>query len=97
MPKHQTKFNDRWLDEGDANGHKLRLWCSRGKTDTMAHCFVCKKTIHCGNAALAQVLQPAEKSQTHIKLTKIACSDGQSKIAFKTIISHPMNHRILRR
>ena len=89
MPKHQTKFNERWLDEADANGHKLRLWCSRGKTDTTAHCFVCKKTIQCGNAGLAQVLQHAEKSQTHIKLAKIACSDGQSKIAFNTIQSFP--------
>ena len=89
MPKHQTKFNDRWLDEADANGHKLRLWCSRGKTDTTAHCFVCKKTIQCGNAGLAQVLQHAEKSHIHIKLAKIACSDGQSKIAFKTIQNFP--------
>ena len=89
MPKHQTKFNDRWLDEADANGHKLRLWCSRGKTDTTAHCFVCKKTIQCGNAGLAQVLQHAEKSHIHIKLAKIAYSDGQSKIAFKTIQNFP--------
>ena len=50
---------------------------------------MCKKTIQCGNAGLAQVLQHAKKSQTHIKLVKIACSDGQSKIAFKTIQTFP--------
>jgi len=85
MPKHQTKFNDRWLDEIDGNGHKLRLWCSKGKTDTTAYCFVCKKTIQCGNAGFAQVLQHSEKSKTHIRLANIACSDSQTKIAFKTI------------
>ena len=61
----------------------------QNQTDTTAHCFVCKKTIQCGNAGLAQVLQHAEKSQTHIKLAKIAYSDGQSKIAFKTIQNFP--------
>ncbi|PFX13024.1 hypothetical protein AWC38_SpisGene22936 [Stylophora pistillata] len=85
MPKHQTKFNDRWLDEIDGNGHKLRLWCSKGKTDTTAYCFLCKKTIQCGNAGFAQVLQHSEKSKTHIRLANIACSDSQTKIAFKTI------------
>ena len=50
---------------------------------------MCKKTIQCGNAGFAQVLQHAEKSQTHIKLVKIACSDGQSKISFKTIQTFP--------
>lgn len=85
MPKHHTKFNDRWLDEIDGNGQKLRLWCSKGKTDTTAYCFVCKKTIQCGNAGFAQVLQHSEKSKTHIRLANIACSDSQTKIAFKTI------------
>ena len=88
MPKHETKFNDRWLDEIDGNGHKLRLWCSKGKTDTTVYCFVCKKTIQCENAGFAQVLQHSEKSKTHIRLAKIACSDSQTKIhnvAFKTI------------
>ena len=37
------------------------------------------------SAGLAQVLQHAEKSHIRIKLAKIAYSDGQSKIAFKTI------------
>ena len=85
MPKRETKFNDRWLDETDGNGHKLRSWCSKGKSDTTAFCFLCKKTIQCGNAGFAQVLQHSEKSSTHIRLAKIACSDSQTKIAFKII------------
>ena len=79
MPKRETKFNDRWLDETDGNGHKLRLWCSTEKSDTTAYCFVCKKTIQCGNAGYTQVLQHS------VYLAKIACSDSQTKIAFKTI------------
>ena len=72
------QFNDRWLDETDGNGHKLRSWCSKGKSDTTAFCF-------CGNAGLCLVPQHSEKSNTHIRLGKIACSDSQTKIAFKTI------------
>ena len=85
MPKRETKFNDGWLDQTDGNGHKLRLWCSKGKSDTPAYCFVCKKTIPCGNARFAQLLQHSGKSNTHIRLAKIACSDSQTKIASKTI------------
>ena len=56
IPKREAKFNDRWLEETDGNGHKLRSWCSKGKTDTTAFCFLCKKTIQCGNVGFAQVL-----------------------------------------
>ena len=65
MPKYLTKFNERWLDEIDANGNKLKSWSTSGKTDAIAFCFVCKKTVQCGNAGIAQVLQHAAKSQTH--------------------------------
>ena len=39
MPQHYTKFNDRWLEEVDSNGHKLKLWCGKGDSDTKAYCF----------------------------------------------------------
>ena len=44
-----------------------------------------KKTIQCGNAGSAQVLQHSEKINTHIGLAKIVCSDSQTKIALETI------------
>ena len=42
-------------------------------------------SVFCGNAGLSLVLQHSEKSNTRICLAKIACSDSQTKIAFKTI------------
>ena len=85
MPKCETKFNDCWLDETDGNVHKLRLRCSKGKSDTAAYCFLCKKTIQCGNAGFAQVLQHSEKNNTHS-----SCKDSMQwqsdKIAFKVVL-----------
>lgn len=82
MPDRYTKFNGRWLEEIDSNGHKLKLWCRKGDSDTKAYCFVCCKSIQCGNSGLPQLLQHAKKCQTHIKLAKTVCSDSQSRITF---------------
>ena len=79
MPKRNTKFSEGWLDETDANDHKLKLWCCKGENDFSAYCFVCHKSIQCSNSGLLQVLQHAE-SQTHIKKASVVCSENQSKI-----------------
>ena len=78
VSKRETKFIDRWLDE---SGHKLRLWCYKGKIDKTAFSFVVKKTIQCGNAGFTQDLEHSEKSNRHI--VKMARSDSQTSIAFR--------------
>ena len=84
MPQHYTKFNDRWFKEVDSNWHKLKLWCSKGDSDTTAYWFVCFKSIQCVNSGLPQLLQHAQKCQTHIKLAKTACSDIQPRIKIES-------------
>ena len=41
---------------------------------------MCCKSTHCGNSGLLQLLQHAQRWQTHIKLVKIVCSDSQSRV-----------------
>ena len=47
--------------------------------------FCVKRQFSVGMQDLPKVLQHSEKSNTHIRLAKISCSDSQTKIAFKTI------------
>ena len=76
-------LNDRWLDETDGNGYKLGLWCCKGKSDTTAYCFVCDNSVW--ECRICPSSSTFRRSKTRIHLAKIACSDSQTKIAFKTI------------
>jgi len=59
-----------WLDQKDKNGHELRRWCRPDSNSEYAgFCFVCNKTIQCGNSGCAQILKHADGS-VHVKNAK---------------------------
>jgi len=60
MPKHQTKFCEKWLDQKDGNGHIVRWWCKAdAKDENAGYCKLCFKAINCGNRGVQQILQHA--------------------------------------
>lgn len=70
MPKHQTKFCPQWLDQTDGNGHIVRCWAKADAKDVHAgYCFLCFKTVNCGNRGVQQLLNHA----TGDKHKSIAC------------------------
>ena len=82
MPRCKSQFRERWLTEIDENGHELKLWCIKGKSDSSGICTLCKTDIKCDNAGLKQILQHAKGAQ-HKKLSKTAFSPAQTKLTFK--------------
>ena len=77
MPAHKSQFQDRWLSGADVNGHELKLWCVKGKTDVYGRCMLSKTDIKCDNSGLKQNLQHAKGSQ-HKKLSNTAFSNKAS-------------------
>jgi len=47
MPREKTKFNERWLEEHDANGVEVKQWCIRGKSEYFGRRTVCNTDINC--------------------------------------------------
>ena len=60
MPHGQTKFQSPWLEKIDINGHQVKLWCRKDNSEYAGYCFICDKSIQCGNNGVTQILNHAD-------------------------------------
>lgn len=68
MAHSKTKFQKRWLNEKDGNGHELNVWCVETKDPFIARCKWCDKFVRCDGQGCKQLIQHASGAKHKQKL-----------------------------